>query len=201
MKYEDHYRKAVNHFRSLLHVEMRPAEVEITPNEENPFDFHLYVSYVFNPRVSMAEYLQPAIESIARFINELKMIEVGTPKVGSIAEQKVFSCNGLKVRFTESFNAVKWQEQITLDVFVRHVGNYYRTVLHGPLHRKEMPFYTEPGEGSTFVYHYLPPTHYDYWQEDGTRLPGLEGILTEPNHYHEYQIKSGYCLYLGERLY
>ena len=201
MKYEDKYQEAVDYFYHLLKVDMKPTEEEIVPKEENPFDYHLYVSYLFNPGVPMAEYLEPTIESLARFINELKMIEVGTPRVGFIAEQKVFSCEDLKVRFTESFNAVKDKEQITLDVFVRHVGNYYRTILHGPLHRKEMPFCTEPREGDSLVYHYLPPKHYTYWQEDGTRLPGLEDILTEPNHYHGYQIKNGYCLYLGENLY
>jgi hypothetical protein len=120
----------------------------------------------------------------------------------------------LPVRFTAAYDIAEQATRVVVDLLARHVGNYYRTIINGPLHRHKMPFQHQPEDNDLLLYTYMPPKNLDYKYDCDTGeigyddepiierryLENLDLRAVSPRIEQRYEIKGQYCYYKGERL-
>jgi hypothetical protein len=191
---------------------------EIAAGSSSPFVHHLYQSFMIddedeNPDI-LSTYLVPSMKVLADSMKSIKMLairQLPCPSAG--LGFRSYSCEGaggVPFRFTESYDMRRQGRIVTVDFIGKHVGNYHRMIINGPLHRHRMPFRDYPEDGHKFGYLYLPPcadrkSYGDVVIDEETevdefvRLPGLEENV-DGNSMHRYQVRGRYCYYRGETL-
>ncbi|MHC4300563.1 MAG: hypothetical protein ACYS7Y_25080 [Planctomycetota bacterium] len=185
---------------------------------KDPFACHTFCSFIISdghedPDV-FREFLSPLMQAMAQSIQSIKKLEVQpldlpTASLGVLA----FSVPNARVplRLMASYSAVEQGIIVAVDFIGRHVGNYHRTIINGPLHRHQMPFREDPKDGHEFDYLYLPmpedrKSYGDWVERDDSydsdefiRLPALEQCV-EDDSMHRYRVRGEYCYYMGETL-
>jgi hypothetical protein len=180
---------------------------------DGPFDHHFYCSFMVpdeevavGAKYVLGQYLAPLMRALAsslRHVKQLAVRELELPprSLGALAFNSLDT--RIPVRCTMSYDCVHQGTLVTVDFLGRHVGNYHRTIINGPLHREQMPFRDEPKDGHQFNYLYVPRERKDYgdWdeQDEFVRLPGLERN-TDDTSLHRYRVQGDYCYYIGETL-
>jgi hypothetical protein len=113
----------------------------------------------------------------------------------------------IPVRFTQHYDGARQRVVTTIDLKVRQVGNHYRRIINGPLHREMMPFTLLPWEGDICTHCRLPChrpvlTISGTLDENGDELPleNVEDWARYPEYVQKYQVLGDYCYYLGEEL-
>jgi len=195
------------------------AEVKRVPRSkqndgDDSFVHHIYVSNhseIGSTAIwDWVNYLRPAMLSMVNILKDLDMLEAESLPVGDPLSASRFTLVDTKgpipVRFAESFDPIQQRSMLNIDFKVRHVGNYYRRIINGPLHRAMMPFRYIPIRGREFTYIHnpfsVPYTIPDTRGEDGHELPflDLDSSYHSPQSKHRYKVKGDYCYYLGEDL-
>lgn len=195
---------------------IRKAEGEFVPGTKNPFDNHLYTCFAVedtDPTRDIAnKYLEPAIQELAKTLSDIPMIAVRPLFIYPITPYSYAPCYNfpdsvLPLRFTFQYDYVRQQNLVTVDLRCRQIGDYYRTIINGPLHREQMPFVHNPNDGFKFTHKYLTPVksygdgHWDQKLDEYVfvRLPGLEPDVNNDS-LHRYRVNGDYCYYTGETL-
>ena len=215
-----------------LHFEELISDVQITPcptdnpiiaGRPHPFNNHLYLAFLVKDDADasaeqiISDYFVPTAKALAQVMKRFQMVEaqeLPTPKivdpetgreVATGLLQKTVWAGGLPLRFSANYDIVEQATRFTVDMLVRHIGNHYRTIINGPLHRHQMPFKNEPPE--QFEYIYIPVDRPNYYQpvfdEEGNTideelLPGLDRSCMWQEYRHLYRVKGDYCYYRGE---
>lgn len=189
-----------------------------------PFDNHLYISFEISDEERAAntdeelcqDFMEPVTEAMSLLLNEFGMVEtLPLPTAAELYPDIYPSClsrrinintnvGKLPVRFTALYDSERQAVQIVVELLARHVGNYYRTIINGPLHGHKMPLRRLPEDGDVLIYHHLPAKELKYMYGDTfdwSRLfKGLDERAVSPRIEHTYKIKGDYCYYLGEQL-
>lgn len=185
---------------------------------DNPFDHHFYCSFIISDEEvckspdMLSVYLAPLMTEMANNLRHVKKFAVrplASPRKSWGAVTYNFPNARIPFRCTLCYDIVKQGTVVTIDVLGRHVGNYYKTIINGPLHRHQMPFMKDPKDDHEFDYLYVPHERkaYGNWvyesedDEEGeyVRLPGLETCV-EDTSLHHYRVRGDYCYYVGEIL-
>jgi hypothetical protein len=182
----------------------------IEMGSRHPFDHHLYSCFVVKdsaqPCDVVTEYLEPAIQELAKAMSGFQM--VGVRPLSARPRDLSHLCYDfpdatLPLRFTLSYDMIKQGTMVVVDLFFRLVGDYHRTVINGPLHLAKMPFVHDPPNGSMFDYTHLatPQVYQDSYgdSEEAYPLPGLEPNVSADSR-HRYRVNGAYCYYVGETL-
>jgi hypothetical protein len=201
-------------------LEVREAKSNITSgkigNVWNPFDNHLYLAFNMKdnellPAVDISKTrFSLCAQSLAKVLNQFQIVETQALQLPSAwlgARAEMVQVGSLPVRFMSIYDSINQVTRISADLLVRHVGNFYRKIINGPMHRLEMPFKDDPCE-LWFDYNYLPLERPNYYQsvahsedyDDSVLLPGLDKAKLYPEHLHSYCVKGDYCYYTGELL-
>lgn len=200
---------------SMKHdVEIRPCSTDpLVMASKDPFNYHLFCSFILkdevmgSPETLQVDYFDPAATELARQLNRLQIVEACVLPLCDprTAQQENFTASGLPFRVTAEYDICSCGLRVTVDMLVRHVGNYYRTIIHGPLHRLAMPFKRDPEklQDGLFNYLHIPLKRPDYYTSDEgtgeeTLLPGLTDSMLHPEIIHHYRVKGDYCYYTGE---
>jgi len=205
----------LNELTSDVVVVRKPDDIQ--PGLRRPFDNHYHLSFIIQDEGAycdiFAEYMEPAIKEFARHMRDIPMVAVHPLESSSRYSPTLcynFPEARLPLRFTATYDVIAQGTRVTMDLFSRHVGNFYRTIINGPLHREQMPFLYPPTDGYKFDHKYLPYREdtkpYGVWvdgedDEEDTfvRLPGLEQCLDDDSVHH-YRVNGPYCYYTGETL-
>jgi hypothetical protein len=197
-------------------LEVREAKSNIGSGPFNPFDNHLYLAFTMKDGellpvtdISKTRFLLCA-QSLAKVLNQFQIVETQAlqlPSAWSGAKAEMMQVGPLPVRFMAAYDSINQVTRISADLLVRHVGNFYRTIINGPLHRFEMPFKYDPAD-LWFDYNYLRLEQPDYDQDvtdganyiDSVRLPDIDLSELYPESLHSYHVKGPYCYYRGESL-
>ena len=203
-------------------VEVRDTSEPITPGEASPFDNHLYASFIIrDSEISLTKeaisetYFLPAVKSLARVLNGFQIVECKSLYIDLEtcgARQQEVRVGKIPVRFTESYDIQSQGTKVIADMLVRHVGNYYKTIINGPLHRHQMPFkrvpegvfdYTYIQQSRMYYAHEVDTGQLDYYGDsifESQALPGLDTSQMHLDHVHSYRVDGDYCYYTGEHL-
>jgi hypothetical protein len=179
---------------------------------KGPFDYYLHCTMGLSNNEKLDDdqlwsyYLSPAVQSIANALKGKDMLSAEkislTHHVDDALEAVATSVSGVPVKVIIETGLTR--ALVTVEVKVRHVGNCYRRVINGPLHREFMPFKNIPAwDGHEFEYLYIPAKRKDYTVKgDGysPTFPGLNPAAMDDTSVHRYKVVGNYCYYLGEDL-
>jgi hypothetical protein len=176
-----------------------------------PFDYYLHCTMGLSNNEELDEgrlwsyYLSPAVQSIANALKGKDMLSAEEISLNNIAgsyEAVARTVGGVPVKVIIETGLTR--ALVTVEVKVRHIGNCFRRIINGPLHREFMPFKNIPAwDGHEFEYIYMPAKRKDYTVKgDGysPTFPGLNPAVMDDTSVHRYKVVGDYCYYLGEEL-
>lgn len=193
----------------LLTAQIVTSGAPLDADGEGPFDYYLYCISAIpnNDKNSLwMYYLSPAVQSIVNALKGMDMLSAEeislTHLVDDSLEAVASPVSGVPVKVIIEPGLTR--SLLTVEVKVRHVGNCYRRIINGPLHREMMPFKNIPAwDGHEFEYTYMSTKRKDYTVKgDGHSLilPGLNPAAMDDTSTHRYKVVGNYCYYLGEDL-
>lgn len=213
----------------IADVEVRECPTDdpiIAGSGQSPFNNHLYCAFLIPDDVSdesvekIKTYrFEPAAQALANILKRFQIVEaqplpipehrnpVTGQVIGDGTIKKIVMAGDLPVRFTATYDIRHTGTLVTVDMLVRHVGNFYKTIINGPMHRYQMPFKEDPiaTRMENINYHYMPlslPDYYveghDAYSDDPQPLPGLDKDELHRDSLHLYRVKGDYCYYRGE---
>lgn len=199
-----------------------PDDKPIIAGRPNPFDNHLYGTFVIvdgdqslSAEMIVNQFVVPMRDSMNKTLRRFNSIEVQPlpyPKVVNPENGKVMPdgtikellwVDGIPVRVVLMYDVRLAGTRVTFDLLARHVGDHYRMIINGPLHRHMMPLSDEQVKLEQFNYYYMPldrPNYYvtDAYDDDAQLLPGLDRDELYRDTMHLYRLKGDYCYYRGE---
>jgi hypothetical protein len=192
-------------------VKQVPSRVD---DRNDPFVHHLYTFFAIDEDLRddqiWSNHFLPSITPLVNALRGRDMLEAeALPMLNPLAGARstlVDTEGVIPVRFIESFDSRRQKLLIAVDFKVRHVGNHYRRIINGPLHRAMMPFKHLPVPDREFTYTHnpfsVPYTIPDTRGEDGYEVPfpDLDSEARFPQSKHRYMVRGDYCYYLGEDL-
>jgi hypothetical protein len=204
-------------FAKILNL-MIQSEVKQVPSsvydKNDPFVHHLYTAFAIDEDLRdnqiWSNHFLPSITPLVNALVGRDMLEAeALPMLNSLtcARSTLVDTEGpIPIRVVEQYDGCRQKILITLDFKVRHVGNHYRRIINGPLHRAMMPFKDLPVDGREFAYIHNPfraaYTIPDTCGDDGYELPlpDLDIEAHFPQSKQRYIVRGDYCYYLGEDL-